>query len=420
MDAPTTRQFYGTLTAGETSFGEHFCELTVDPHAPRDMHVTVHLARSDEFVEAEPTHVLGPGLRIGTLEGMSMTSGNDGTRCTMRVASVEEEMFAFDASSAAVYRYGYRFPLTTTTQWGGRTMQHGNLGYFRGPTEMLGDRVAVSPVPPVCVVIDGVDVEVRSCVNFRTSGSARYPETALVSESLLTFTLPCSETGEAPTDTARAVADVVLQLLSVIERDRVHWTRETVFGQSASGDPVRQVQTTRWVPATRSRERLGWPHEQSAYTGALVRLVAAYERLDAEARRGVTRTCDEFQTASTAGDLETMLIRWHSVVDFYCKRTGLDKVRPAKRRIVETCERLGVRLDDLVPSDELLEPQTGAFGFTHLRNGFVHEGFDVFDGRGAELLEAINTARALGERMLLATLGIDETVGHVGTTGGPH
>ena len=146
----------------------------------------------------------------------------------------------------------------------------------------------------------------------------------------------------------------------------------------------------------------------------LQQLVKAYDALPAERRLPVERARAEFEIVSAAATIETTLVRWHSAIDFYCKRAGFDK-GSAKMRIVGTCDALGVRLDDVVGADALRQPERGRFSFTDLRNQFVHDGFDVFDGRHEALFEAARVPRALAERMLLASLGLKEPVGHLGT-----
>ena len=150
----------------------------------------------------------------------------------------------------------------------------------------------------------------------------------------------------------------------------------------------------------------------------------AYDALDAEARETVDKMCDEFQIAATAGDLETSLVRWHSVIDFACKRSeqarGEGEVRKAKRRIIDTCAAMGVDLAPLVGEETLESPNKGGLPFTDLRNQFVHEGFDVFEGKGDALVEGLHTARALAERMLLAILGLPAPLAYLGSTALPH
>lgn len=428
-----TRRFYGSLRSGKEDLGEHFCELTADPYGSREMRVTVHVSNGAGWDVRQQTggrvnlydalgdgafEIVGPGISVQTQDGgASSRSGQDGSQFTARVQSVEEVRYWAEDVEPHTYDYGYRFPLTVLTHRPGRTMSHGEIGFLRGSFEEDGDRVTVTPESPTTVQLDGVEVEIASCFNFHDGGPARHPEQTLVSESYLGFRWPEVNPNPDPSDGARAVADAVLRLVSVVERDRIRWTRENVAARSSSGDPSRQWRTTRWASPPVPRNSLAW--ERRSHLDALQRLVEAYDALPAHDREEVDRACAEFEIASTAATIETSLVRWHSVVDFYCARSeasrGETRRLKTKRRIVETCDAMGVDLAPLVPADVLASKSKGAFSFTDLRNQFVHDGFDVFDGRHDDLFEAVRTARAVAERMLLATLGLDGPVAHLGT-----
>ena len=429
----TTRRFYGSVRSGEADLGEHFCELTADPYNSREMRVTVHVSTGSGWDVRNATggrvnlydalgdgafEIVGLGVSVQTQDGgVSSRSGQDGSQFTARVQSVEEVRYWAEDVKPHTYDYGYRFPLTALTYRPGRTMSHGEIGFLRGDFEENGERVTVTPEPPTTVHLDGVEIEIGSCYNFHDGGPARYPEQTLVSESTLGFRWPETALDDAPEEEARAIADAVLRLISVVERDRVRWTRENVAARSEAGDPSRQWRTTRWASPPVSKNSLAW--ERRSHLDALQRLVEAYDALPPTARRQVDRACTEFEIASTAATIETTLVRWHSVVDFYCARSevarGETRRLKTKRRIIETCDAMGVDLGPLVPAEALASKSKGAFAFTDLRNQFVHDGFDVFDGRHDDLFEAVRTARAISERMLLATLGLDGPVGHVGT-----
>lgn len=420
-----TRKFYGSVTYGEHHLGTHFCELTADPYNARDMRVEVHLAEGDDqpnraaFIGWGVPHfpgkamrIEGPGMSVETSTIIGSHLEHSGWRLAARVMSAEWRD-TIRTGQPAVYEFGYRFPLTATASRMKLTAKLGNVGYIRGRVKEDDDGVmTVKPVLPFAVVLDGVEIEVGSTFNFHESGSTRYPAEHVVSESFMGFKLLATE--PEPVERARALASAVLRLFSVAERDRIHWTRENYYSQDANGAPLTQVRSMRWASPPVDRRSLPWGGD---HEGTLKTLVAAYDLLDAGVRSEVDRACGEFEIAATAGDIETSLIRWHSVVDFFSKRAGNDKGN-AGHRIVKTCDDLGVLLDDLVDTElaeTLRAGGKGAFPFTDLRNRFVHDGFDVFDDRFDELLKARKTVRAVAERMLLARMGIGREGTHIGT-----
>ena len=410
--------------------GTHFCEVSVDPYAPRDMRAVVHLGNAaDDFpLFAEQKHAIreeggmpivieGPGF---TAEGehqsiLPLMPGNTipfGVREFVEAHTLSEE-------APVNVRFGYRFPLTSVTWTARSSATYGDVGHLIGAVSRDGESVMVEPLPMLDLQIDGVAVQVGSTIESYPTKETRYPSVELVTESILAFDLPRTDD---VVERAREVARSVLQLLSVVERDRIRWSRENYVEESESDRQVAFSKTYRWCPAPKDRSSL--------YAGVnravLVELVRAYGAADPDTRSEVDLACTEFEIAATAGDIETSLVRWHSVVDFFCKRAGNDHYRNAGRRIVATCDGLGVWLGDLCDPEltSRLRPsgtkkKGDAFPFTEMRNGFVHDGFGVFDGRWDELLEARRSLRAVAERMLLARLNANAGASHVGTKKGP-
>lgn len=163
-----------------------------------------------------------------------------------------------------------------------------------------------------------------------------------------------------------------------------------------------------------------------SHTDLLKRMVTAYDSMSLKEREDIDAISDWFEIASTAQDIETSLVRWHSILEFVAKRDGYDdnslypKMRAsASMRVTKLCTDLGVELDDLDDSatvmairgrlrgDESPNGVRDRFKFTEIRDQLLHEGFEVFDKHGRDVLRARKRARALAERVLLAKMGID-------------
>lgn len=425
----SARSFYGSVRTAEDDLGEHFCELTANPYRPRDMRLVVHLSgRSSvdpwRLVGDESLAVEGPGVDIVTRSGIGIHMESNGSRITAGVESVVTTAYAWEGDAASVYHYGYSFPLTSVTQGKEMTLRDSRSGFIRsrGRTTEQDGRTAFEPVELLCVSLDGVDLQLGSGFDFGEGGETRYPEQTLTRVSILTFDLPPEPDGSAPHERAREVADASLRLLSVLERDRIRWVTEGWYSKTTAGDPLRQEKMVRW--ASPPRDRASLDAYRNAHGKALQELVAAYDGLREDARAVADKMCAEFEIAATSGDLETSLVRWHSVIDFGCKRAeqarGESKRRKTKRRIIDTCAAMGVDLAQLVGAEALASPNNGELSFTALRNQFVHDGFDVFERKGNELVDGVHDARALAERMLLAVLGLPAPLAYLGTSGPPH
>lgn len=408
------------LQLGDDLNGPHFAELTADPYATRDMRIVVHLNPEVWTFGLHTPHqrgltILGPGLSVETKDAIS--TSND--RISAPVACVDETLYENEEVAPVQFSFGFRFPVVALMGDPHTVVRDAMVGFSLGTAKRQPDgRLEITPVSSISVMLDGVEIEVSSEFSFRSGGTARYPEETLIRESLLAFSIetPAGQR-EPPHGKARRLADTVLQFVSVLERDRIRWTRQMTAARGTGGTPAGQWRRTRWSSPPRS----GGPR-RSVHNGvgALSQLVAAYDALDAPGRTVVDRVCGEFEIAATAGDVETSLVRWHSVMDFFCKRAGYDEHgQSTAKRVLKTCDAAGVRLDDLIDAAELARVRNGekraAFSFTTLRNAFVHDGFDVFDGRFADLCNAEEAARALAERLLLSLLNLGAEVGPLGT-----
>ena len=425
-----TRNFYGKVQIDGRGLGEHFCELRADAYQPREMQLVIHL-QGDESTGlwrtglSQSARVEGPGVEVLTREGMGLHIGSSGARVTARVERVVTTSYWFSDDSAPTYSFGYSFPLTAVTQIHGVRVLDAYAGLIRsqdGIKEEDGSH-KFEPVKLIEVTLDGIDIEIGSAFDFAEGGTTRYPEETLTRVSTLSFTVQQDPSDAPPLDLARGVADASLRLLSVLERDRIQWVTEGWYATGTKEEPLRQRKTVRWTSPPRDRSRLR--PTSDTHEEALKTLIQAYDRLGSFERAAADLMCSQFEIASTSGDLETALLRWHSVIDFACKRSETarnveKRPSPMKRRITQTCLAMGVDLGGTVPEAELEKPNKGTFSFTDLRNQFVHDGFDVFEGRHHELIDGLHTARAVAERMLLATLGVDAPLSYLGTTGGPH
>lgn len=434
--ALVSRRFYGTVREGAHSWGTHFCEVQADPYAPRDMRVEIHWTAGQPAPDPRRLMASLPDRAL-TIEGPDVvvyasnpafSSDRDGSRLRAVIDSIHERR-TFGEAVPVRYKFGYRFPLTSLTSYAPLTTRHGEVGFLRGDANIGDGRVTVVPPPMIEVILDGVLIKVGSTLDFYTSVDVRYPMEHVVTESIVTFNLTPGPT--SPQEEAKQLAETVLRFVSVVERDRIHWTREHFYAEGPDKEVLSTSKTLRWTSPPRNRARR---REPCHHAKALRALVEAYDAAVPDTRANADLVCDQFEVAATAADVETSLVRWHSVVDFICKRAGFDDRskyvggRPtAAMRMVKVCDHLGVSIEGLVAPDTLevvrdrlatgkhKKGKDDRFSFTRLRDDFVHEGFDSFDGLYGDVVEARASLRALAERLLAALLGAEISETHLGT-----
>ena len=308
----SSRQFYGAGREGDRPLGKHFCVVHADPYSPREMRVEIHFSDEEETARtprseeppADLTLVIeGPDVVIDA-SNVGATSDRDGLRVRADIDQIHERREHSNGKPSG-YRFGYRFPLTSLTSDVPLTTRHGRAGFLRGAVNETDGAVSVEPPPMIEVDLDGTRVEIGSTLDFYSSADPRYPTEHVVSESVLGFELLPSVATPVESE-ARRLAEAVLRLVSVVERDRIQWTRENYFAKGSDGRALFDSKLVRWAPPPRNRARQRQPRHHAA---ALRALVAAYDQADSELRAEVDWACDQFEIAATAGDIETSLVR---------------------------------------------------------------------------------------------------------------
>ena len=420
-------RFYAHVSTDDVDVGRCFCDLTVNPYAPRDMSVVLHFDGTAPAVAWDGALTIAmEGIEVVT-DGFTSSSfavfGHEARRVRSGVERVTwTDWFEDGDSHLALMTVGFRFPVTAlTSRSSGIAMQHDSAGLIRGEVEEVGEALHVTPPKLVALSLNGVEIKLGNVLNFYTSGRSRYPEEHVVQESLLVVTIPASGGLNETLERARGVAEAALRLVSLVDRDRILWTRENATGRDGEGGYVVESKTVRWASPPSER---GAGHYSGDRIGTLRQLVTAYERLDSDARAWVDRAVSEFGVANCSPTMEVSLIYWHSVLDFLRERLGY-KGSPIGHRVAALCDDRGISMEGTAPPETVAALQADKdskrkdsslkFPFTALRNDVTHHGFDSLSGRHVEVLEARGQARALCERILLSYLGVDYNETILGT-----
>lgn len=413
-----TEHLGGRMTAGGEDLGPCRLALHRDPFAPNDMRAEVFgLQDLPDTPEAVVRDADG-GESVEVTLNLELASGSFGAEPVFRapVTRVDERR-QFDARPPEQLTVDAVFPLTSLTSHTS-PLHTSSLGTTR-LTDFFDPRWRAASDEPFEVETAHGTLELGEAVVAHSGADGPHQSSLLVRHSYARLVLAVEGGGEG--DRAERAFDDLFACISLCESDRVlpYATRTIAVGD---GRLVSTRTVTRWTPPPSASYRPG-PYPSAPRRQTLQRLVAALATLDPSARADFDRMAHNFSVASTTPVLEFELIHWHSCLDVLIKSLGS---KPPKGRtgfsskLVDLCDRLALAVDDLLGPLGLKAirangNQAPAFPFTRLRNNYIHDGFDAFEGHYDDAIRYIRILRALAERLLLHSIGADYRSTHLGT-----
>jgi hypothetical protein len=117
------------------------------------------------------------------------------------------------------------------------------------------------------------------------------------------------------------------------------------------------------------------------------------------------------EISNCASTIETKLIHFHSCMDFFRKKYN-KKCSNFSKDLIDLLDTNEIAIDDLVPKQQIddirnKKSRNSAFKFTQLRNGYLHDGFEVFEGDYKAVVKEVDIMRCICERFILKRMGIN-------------
>ncbi len=196
-------------------------------------------------------------------------------------------------------------------------------------------------------------------------------------------------------------------IISLVERTRVNWNSHSITLRTEENKLHSIMEIYRWVSPIHNKYRKNL-NEQNRRQNSVILIFKVYEKISDEKKKVINKIINHFQVANCSRTLESKLIHWHSCLDFFLKNNKYKK-KSFSQRLLALCNNYNIKINDLVNQDLVnnVENGRGVFGFTKLRNQYIHKGFDVFEGKYKEVIKEIEIMRAIGERLLLCYMEID-------------
>ena len=240
----------------------------------------------------------------------------------------------------------------------------------------------------------------------------QYPIRALVRMSRCSFDLECPEGDlERALELAQTEADKVLQLVSLVEQDRINWNSAEATLFSKDGKAIGYYTSYRWSSPSNPSYRPDHSTMRKARE-CFVEIYNAYRQQPPSEREIIEGAVQNFVLANCAGTIETKLTFWYSCLDYLTEKVYKKKTKPFSKRLVKVCDDVGVIIDDLLETEVIehwrgnKESENTCFWFADARNRFIHHGLGNLLDEHYQVLDSVRNARALAERLILARLGI--------------
>ncbi|WP_263789929.1 hypothetical protein [Salinibacter sp.] len=422
----------GRLIIGGTEVGECLAKVFRNPYRLNEMEVELfdppelrqnevpdRFFQSPESVDSELIYE-GPqitrSLKLKTFElaGTNLSSFSK----SVSVEKYRSTEFFGEIDEPERATVGYLFPLTTVVKSGLRPTKDARHGLYRGEFNRETGTADLAPntfeieTPlgraEIVELYDSRDVEKRS----------GYPVTAVVMHSGLHFKdLDCtSKSLETILEHSRSVVERIMLLFSLIEQNRITWSREKVNFTSSDDEWIGRQTTRRWSSPPTDSYYAGYRAKGVTHEAFEV-INNAYWTLSSEEKKKIDEVLDNFTIAYTRKTIETGLLYWHSCLDQICQDLYGEDHRVFSKQIVATCDAAGIKVEDLLEEDVLdywredISGETQNFRFVNTRNTFVHDSLGANLEESQKVIEDRRVARALAERLLLAKIGVDpETV----------
>lgn len=313
------------------------------------------------------------------------------------------------------FHISYVFPITSVTDLFSGGVQHWEYGLVRGEYDRT-DNVIRPEDASFSIHAQENEITLGDEFDFHDGSSRIYPDTRIIRRSFAAHEGDI-EGGE---DLKRRINKVdsliakVFQVISLVERNRIGWHTKRLSTYSVDNTLISRSLERRWVSPPSSRYRPN-PNARLSRRSTLRDFFGAYVTANDDGSSIIDRCIENFKIANTAESLQSSFIHWHSCLDFF-RKIHLESSTSFSKDLVRMFDAQGIPLDDLLDSSTVQELRDAikqgkrkapAFDFTDLRNAYIHDGFEVFEGRAREASEMIRTMRALAERLLVKKAGLN-------------
>jgi hypothetical protein len=418
-----TESHKGVISIDSKLIGECRYDLTYNPYALNDMRIMIRdapVGLHDIICDYKSISIISEFYREKYLiEVMGILSGqwsDKQTVLTGRVKSfirIEGRRKVQDVKAIFIH---YKFPLVSMTDDKWKMVRHYRFGFFREKYDLENKKYELEDDELVIQSEIG-QIKISDCFDFEEIApeNTLYDITTCLNRSFVEVKIDAASNEYLQViQIIRAKIEDLFLLISLIERDRINWHTEILTLLSEQDQDVIQEQTTfRWSsPASENYRRDYKKFNERRET--LKKIFPVFEALTDDQKKVVRETIRNFTTASCSRTIETKFIHWHSCLDFFKKLLSKEKKGSFSYKLISVLDSARIYISDMICPNLLEKIRNSVdkkekvdFRFTELRNGYIHDGFDVFSPDYLEAVEQIEIMRVIAERLLLNYMGID-------------
>jgi hypothetical protein len=217
---------------------------------------------------------------------------------------------------------------------------------------------------------------------------------------------------------AQGVLETYLHAMSFLESRVVDWFCCEVDARSKNGRGMVSTTYKRIPRLEYNPDTLGHYIDRNcqAYYKVLPSIVDKYARLESGKKSELDKAIAQMLIGTEPRQsVEIELIYWHSCLDILIKLISSEKTAERKnlgfsKRLVLACEDMFIEWADLYPyitREKIFSDEKSDFKITSFRNNMIHEGKYPDAEEYGEIFCEIARARALTERMIMKTIGVD-------------
>ncbi len=410
---------YGNVFINGRDIGRSYYEFTYNPYKTNEMKIllvnppfSIINYLNNDFTEVSVKISFPNGVQTIQLNYklFSYTLSNKGNTisCPVEEVNIEHDM-PCKKDESFVY-LGFFFPLTAVTNNCFDQIKHSDYGLMRGNYDVETDKIDLRKENFVIKTILGEFKISDTYEFFDLPSNELYELVTVLKQSIMCIKVPF-DINNFETDIRNVLKYVenLFTLLSFLERDRINWTSSHIRILNHEENYDKYIETFRWCPPVNENYYKA-KNDFSKRKDTFTKIVHSFDLMEVGERNSLLDLIKNMEIANCASTIETQMIHWHSCLDFFRKKYH-KKSNSFSKDLIDLLDKNKICINDLIPEEILGDIRNkvknkSTFSFTQLRNAYIHDGFDSFEGQYEKVMEGNNIMRCICERYILNCFGI--------------
>ncbi|RJQ57249.1 MAG: hypothetical protein C4517_17985 [Stygiobacter sp.] len=415
-------KIYGNVFIDDKNIGETYYEFTYNPFKTDEMKILLvnppfsimvffNKEIKDIYVKTQFQNTLYTISLNFRLYKYESTLKNTTISCPVKEFNIER-ILNKEKDESYIY-LGFYFPLTALTNTEDGQIKHSDYGLIRGDYNFETEEISLKKEDYFVNTGLGKFKITDEYKFFDLPSTELYYWVNVLKRSICSIRLPFdSDKYERDILNVLEFVEYIFSLISLLERDRINWTSRYIRIHNHNDNIDKTIETFRWCsPVSKNYYKTRTDFEKRKKTFEL--MVHSFEALSAEERLIILELIKNIEIANCSKTIETKLIHLHSCLDFFRKKYN-KKSSSFSKDLITLLDENQINVSDLILEDVLGSIRNSiknksTFKFTQLRNSYIHEGFDAFEGNYDSVMRENKIMLSKCERFILNRMGINYT-----------